>query len=96
EALANRGDRRARQVLDTMANWLAVGLANAIYSYSPNIVVLGGGLSSVTRIVNPAVRRCRRLVRIPELARTKVAVSPHRYESSIIGAALLTNARHHL
>lgn len=40
---AGQGDERARAHLDGVARWLGVGIANAVASFDPAVVLIGGG-----------------------------------------------------
>lgn len=45
-AAARAGDERALEVVAAQARWLAIGIVNLIHIYSPDIVVLGGGVTA--------------------------------------------------
>lgn len=49
-ALAEQGNRVAKQHLDTYCTWLAKGLASVINLIDPDVIVLGGGLSNIQQI----------------------------------------------
>ncbi len=42
---ARRGDAQALDMLAIEARWLGIGLTNLLHLYSPDIIVLGGGIS---------------------------------------------------
>lgn len=42
---ARRGDRQALEMLAVEARWLGIGLTNLLHLYSPDIIVVGGGIS---------------------------------------------------
>ncbi|MFA5052303.1 MAG: ROK family protein [Patescibacteria group bacterium] len=93
EDYAKRGRRAAQRVFDQMARWLGLGLTNAIYSYNPDIIVLGGGLSAVRLLTIPAIRYCRTSLFYGTLASTKIVATRDRHAMPVIGAALLTQEK---
>lgn len=87
------GNKTARAVLKDMSQWLAIGLRNAIYSYSPNVIVLGGGLADVPQLVRPAIRTAKTIPHYPDLAKIPIVISNLHYSAGVIGAALLTKSK---
>ena len=54
---ADRGDRLAKDVVEEVAYYLGIGLANVISAFDPDIVILGGGvMNSAELILPPAIR----------------------------------------
>ncbi|MFH1598199.1 MAG: ROK family protein [Patescibacteria group bacterium] len=92
-AAAKKGERAASLLLKTMSDYLAIGLANIIYAYDPHIIVIGGGLSTVAPIINPARQKVKKLLLYPEQLKTKIVKSKTPYHSNILGAALITNRK---
>ncbi len=43
---ASQGDRLAKEILDDVVSALAIGLTNILHLYNPDLVVLGGGVTS--------------------------------------------------
>lgn len=52
-AAAREGDADALAVLDELAEWIAVGLANLVNILDPELVVIGGGLVGAADLVLP-------------------------------------------
>jgi glucokinase len=52
-AAARQGDADALAVLDELADWIAVGLANLVNILDPELVVIGGGLVGAADLVLP-------------------------------------------
>jgi glucokinase len=52
-AAARRGDAEALAVLDELADWIAVGLANLVNIFDPEVVVIGGGLVDAADLLLP-------------------------------------------
>ncbi len=87
------GDRDALEVLDRFATWVAQGIASLVVLLDPDLVVLGGGLTSINQSFMSEVRE-----RLPGATmggdhRPRVPVVPAQLgpEAGAIGAAL--NAR---
>lgn len=54
---ARRGDTEAVAVVDSFARWVAVGLANLTNISDPDVIVVGGGVSTQAAAFMPRVRR---------------------------------------
>jgi glucokinase len=54
---ARTGDAAAMAVLDSYAQWVAVGLSNLTNLSDPDVIVIGGGVSGAGDIVMPMVQR---------------------------------------
>ncbi|MEI6097282.1 MAG: ROK family protein [Alphaproteobacteria bacterium] len=80
-AAAATGDVRARSVVDAQARWLAIGMANLAHVYSPQILILGGGVMAGLEQMRPEIAR--------EFAARVMA--PFR-DIPFVRAALLDNA----
>ena len=58
---AEAGDREAREVLRRVGRHLGVGIANYVNIFNPELVVVGGGVSSAgDLLLEPAREECRR------------------------------------
>ncbi len=55
-AAAQAGDPDAQAVLDNLAHWIALGLANLVNILDPSIIVIGGGLVEAADLLLPEVR----------------------------------------
>lgn len=54
---ARRGDAVARSLIDQEARWLGVGITNLLHLYSPDVVVIGGGLSNAFDLLHGGILR---------------------------------------
>ncbi len=90
EEMAKRGLRTARRTIKTMSHYLAIGLANAIQTYDPDLLVIGGGLSRVKLLTRPAINEARSLLIYPQLKKTKIIVVKNLAEANVVGAALIS------
>jgi glucokinase len=75
------GDVAARAVVDAQARWLAIGMVNLAHIYSPEILILGGGVTAGLEQMRPVIAA--------EFAAR--AMSPFR-DIPFVRAALLDNA----
>ena len=89
---AARGDAAAQAVVDTYLHWLAVGVANVINIFFPEVVGLSGGVANqgealfapLRAAVEPMVFGAAFAAR-----RTRIAGCTLGYRAGVIGAALL-------
>ncbi|MCD9622445.1 ROK family protein [Rhabdothermincola salaria] len=90
-ALARQGDPDASAVLDELARWVAVGLADLVDLLDPELVVVGGGLVDAGDLLLEPVRRHYAPMVLGHGHREVPAVEPARLGSGAgaIGAALL-------
>ena len=54
-AAATSGDPTALQLVEAEARWLGLGLTNLIHIYSPDLVVLGGGMTAGLELMRPII-----------------------------------------
>ncbi|MER8862280.1 ROK family protein [Mesorhizobium sp. M0751] len=53
---ARTGDVAARQLVEAEAKWLGIGFTNLLHLYSPDLIVMGGGLSNGFDLLAPTIR----------------------------------------
>ncbi|MDX8452300.1 ROK family protein [Mesorhizobium sp. VK9D] len=53
---ARTGEAIARELLDAEARWLGIGFTNLLHLYSPEVIVMGGGLSNGFDLLEPGIR----------------------------------------
>ena len=90
-ASARAGDAESQAVLDELAHWIALGLANLANVLDPAVIVIGGGLVEAADLLLPEVRsRFADLVMAGE-QRPTVPIVPAQLgeRAGAIGAALL-------
>jgi len=89
-AAALQGDAVARRVVQAWAERVGIGIANAINTFDPDEVVLGGGAALAGELLlEPAVRVARQYAH-PGLARhARVRLARHGVRAGVLGAALL-------
>jgi len=94
-ASARAGDPESQAVLDSLAGWIALGLANLVNVLDPAVIVIGGGLVEAADLLLPEVRaRFAALVMAGE-RRPIVPIVPAELgeRAGAIGAALLAASR---
>jgi glucokinase len=87
---AEAGDDACRWCLEVLGERLGVGIANAINTFDPLEVVIGGGVSRAgDRLLEPARRSALRHV-VPGLGlHTEIRIARHGPRAGVLGAALL-------
>jgi glucokinase len=55
-ASARAGDPESQAVIDSLAHWIALGLANLVNVLDPGVIVIGGGLVGAADLFLPEVR----------------------------------------
>ncbi len=88
-----KGDYAAEQVVDEYINYLAVGVANVINTFQPDVLCIGGGISYEG---DTLILPLRKIVDGEDYARTMskrtvIKTAELRNDAGIIGAAYLCN-----
>ena len=92
---ARAGDAIAARVVDIWAEWVGIGVANAINTFDPDEVVIGGGGAQAGELLLEAARRIALASVLPGVGRrTTIRLARHGARAGVLGAALL--ARHEL
>lgn len=93
---AKSGDPEMTAVWDRYMHELGIGLNNIISIFSPQVIVLGGGLSKAGDfLIESASAALHKIIeRRPEAFSGKITAASHGNEAGMIGAAML--ARHYL
>jgi glucokinase len=88
--LAHQGDPSARRIIEEWAGRLGIGVANAINTFDPDEVVIGGGAARAgDLLLEPATRVARGYV-VPGLGtRTKIRLARYGVRAGVRGAAML-------
>jgi glucokinase len=84
------GDESAARMVEIWGQRIGIGVANAINSFDPEEVVIGGAAARAGEPLLEAARRVGYQYSVPGLGtRTTVRLSRHGARASVIGAALL-------
>jgi glucokinase len=89
-AAAREGDEESARLLRLIGERLGVGIANAINTFDPEVVAVGGGVSSAgDLLLEPAREAAWRFVLPGVGERTVIRLARHGARAGLIGAALL-------
>ncbi|MBI5742453.1 MAG: ROK family protein [Candidatus Niyogibacteria bacterium] len=90
--IARLGDKKAQAVLAVLGENLGVGIANIINIFDPEMIILGGGITSARKFIAPGVKRgINKFVTSPAARRTKITYSRLGRFGGALGAALLAD-----
>jgi glucokinase len=85
---AREGDVHCRHVIRVLGERLGIGIANAINTFDPDEVVIGGGVSLAGDLLLVPAERAARKHTVPGLGeRTKIRVARHGPQAGVLGAA---------
>lgn len=85
---AEQGDRYAVQLLDRLAGWLGLGIANIVSMVNPEVVILGGGMGSRCAPLLPSIQEVMQRWAQPISARAvQLKVSSLGSRAGVLGAA---------
>jgi glucokinase len=88
--LANDGDSDALGALRLLGERLGIGIANAINTFDPDEVVVGGGVSVAGELLLGPAREVARSFVLPGVGeRTEIRLARHGRNAGVRGAALL-------
>jgi glucokinase len=86
---ANAGDDVAIDLIDEYMEYLAVGVANAINVFKPQVILIGGGISKQgDKLIHPLTEKAKEMVYGGEVL-TKIKVATLGNDAGLIGAAML-------
>lgn len=87
---AQAGDEAAAQAVKLWGERVGIGVANAINTFDPEEVVIGGGAARAGELLLEPVRRIAAGYVLPGLGkRTKIRLARHGVRAGVLGAALL-------
>lgn len=92
---ARAGDEIALGLLELLGERLGIGIANAINTLDPDVVAIGGGVSSAGELLlEPAARVARSYVLPGVGERTEIRLAKQGAKAGVLGAALLAKLEH--
>lgn len=91
-AAAREGDATALALMAEEGRRLGIGIANLLHLYSPERIVLGGGLTSAFDLFAPAMRATIAARAMPDFRAVPVEPSALGLEVGVVGAAALVLA----
>jgi glucokinase len=87
---ARAGDAPAAHLVRTWAERVGIGVANAINTFDPDEVVIGGGAARAGELLLEPARRVALAYVLPGLGRsTRIRLARHGVRAGVLGAALL-------
>jgi len=90
------GDKSAQKVIKSTAYCLGIGLANIINCLSPEIVIIGGGLSNFKKLIKLSLPIAYNYSIYPTLKKARIIKSSLGSKANIVGAALITKGQYYL
>jgi glucokinase len=89
-AAAQAGDDHARALVTLLGRRLGIGIANAINTFDPEVVVIGGGVSAAGELLLGPARESARGFVVPGVGEaTEIRLGRYGVEAGVRGAALL-------
>ena len=86
---ANEGDSLAKALVEEYIEYLAIGVANAINVFKPQVILIGGGISKQKEALTlPLTKKVEKMVYGRERL-TKIKVATLGNDAGLIGAAML-------
>jgi len=87
---AHDGDPAASRIVELWGERVGVGIANAINTFDPEEVVIGGGAARAGDLLLGPAKRVARSYTLPGVGRrTTIRLARHGVRSGVLGAALL-------
>jgi glucokinase len=87
---AHSGDAVAQRVLELWGERIGIGIANAINTFDPEEVVIGGGAARAGDLLLEPAKRTAAAYVLPGLGKqTTIRVARHGVRAGVLGAALL-------
>ena len=87
---AQGGDPAAAEIVEVWAERVGIGIANAINTFDPEEVVIGGGAARAGDLLLEPARQVALRYVVPGLgARTSIRLAWHGVRAGVLGAALL-------
>ncbi|HTP21068.1 MAG TPA: ROK family protein [Solirubrobacteraceae bacterium] len=87
---AEEGDATAQRVIEIWAEHVGIGIANAINTFDPDEVVIGGGAARAGQHMLETAKRVALGYVVPGLGRrTSIRLAWHGVRAGVLGAALL-------
>jgi glucokinase len=92
---ARQGDVLANEIVSEAAHYLGIGLSNIINIFNPEIIVIGGGLSKMGRmLLIPAEKIARQTAFKLPASTVKIVKSKRGDTAGIIGAAIAVSKKY--
>ena len=86
---ARKGDSKATALVAKEAEWLGYGFASLLHLYSPDVLIVGGGMSNALDIMMSGIRNQIDLHAMPAFRTVEVVKAALGDNAGLIGAAAL-------
>jgi glucokinase len=86
---ARTGDKQALGLVDAEARWLGIGFTNLLHLYSPDLIVMGGGLANGFDLLAPTIRAVVAERAMPAYRDVPIVSAQLGDKAGLIGAASL-------
>lgn len=87
---AKAGDADALRVIDILGQRLGIGIANAINTFDPREIVIGGGVSTAGDLLLVPARETAERYTVPGMGtRTTIRLARHGVTAGVLGAAMV-------
>lgn len=84
---ARKGDVLALELLDDEAHWLGIGFTNLLHLYSPDVIVMGGGISHGFDLMQEKIVATIRSRAMPAYRAVPVVTVQLGHQAGLVGAA---------
>ncbi|GLQ10691.1 glucokinase [Devosia yakushimensis] len=88
-AAAPSGDPRALQLVTEQADWLGIGIANLLHLFSPQTVILGGGIANGFPLLLPGITHRVQANAMPAFRDVPIVPAALGENAGLIGAAAM-------
>ncbi|MDI6731846.1 MAG: ROK family protein [Candidatus Margulisbacteria bacterium] len=90
ELAARQGDKEAKKAISEMAHFIAIGVANLVNIFNPELVVIGGGLSNMRELLLTPIKDEYKKYALALPARSvKIVRAKLGSKAGVLGAAAL-------
>ncbi|ESZ63035.1 ROK family protein [Mesorhizobium sp. L103C131B0] len=86
---AKAGDANALDLIEAEAQWLGIGFTNLLHLYSPDLIVMGGGVSNGFDLLAPSIRAVIQQRAMPAYRDVPIVQAELGDRAGLIGAASL-------
>lgn len=90
ELAARQGDKKAQEAIAKMAHYLAIGVANLVNIFNPEMVIIGGGLSNMRELlITPVKKEFKKYALTLSAKSVKIVKAKLGAKAGVLGAAAL-------
>jgi glucokinase len=86
-AAAREGDELAAELIQREARWLGIGFANLAHLYSPEAIVMGGGVSQAFDLLEPGITTAFQSCAMPPFRAVRIVPALLGDNAGLTGAA---------